>query len=748
MRQTDFRQAFNVGELSEDAWSRSDLVQHSKGCALAWNMIAQVTGPMRRRPGTWFCGLTKHQDRKGRLVPFRRTGDEALVLEFNHLSARVWTVNGTPVMSGGAQVEFAHLWTEAQLPGLRWRQSGDVIYFTHRDNLSPRVVRRNSDVSWTFDGLGFVNGPFRGENVNTGHTLTLSGTSLTASTATFQPGHVGSLWRLRAGDGNPGVLSWEPEEQDVPPGALRLSNGRVYRRVGTADDTGNTPPLHESGTVSDGKVDWEYVHDGAAVMIVTGYTSPTAVTVTVLTGVPEGLDSGTPYWSESAYSDVRGWPTANPAIREERLVLAGGLSEPDALNLTRTAGFNATTLDFKPGLGTGRVVDDDAVRRFIGGDRDRVVWMEGSTFLMAGTTAGEFLISGATLDDPISPSGCVSRPVNDFGSADVMPALAFGGLLFVAAGGETLRRVSVLPDQSVDQRDLSVVAGHIAGRGMVELTWLKQPLNLLWIQLSDGGQASFTYHDEQKVEGWARHGLAALGLPTPDQPLGGGLTLESSCVVPGPNGRPRLFMIASRIKNGATQRMILRMADPGDRLFLDMAEAYVGTAVNAVSGLDHLSGETATLMAATEAGAAPAPGAGWGEYVQRPVSGGGSAALPEGLTATRIYAGAPYRSRWEGLPPDIGGPGGTAGRRVDYKRAAIVLKAAVAWAGTTGDEGDAERDRLLSRQPGDVAGPVERRQTWRPVLLGGSGYERRYFVETDSGFDLILYSIRAEAEVN
>ena len=749
MRQTPFQNAFNVGELSEDAWSRSDLVQHSKGCALGWNMLAQVTGPMRRRPGTWFCGLTKFQDRKSRLVPFRRTGTEALVLEFTHLIARVWTADGAPVLSGGAQVEFSHVWTEAQLAGMLWRQSGDVIYFTHRDNLSPRVLRRNgSDASWTFDGLALANGPFRGENGDPAHRLALSGGVMTATQPTFQPGHVGSVWRLRSGDGNPGVLSWEPGEENVPGGAQRLSNGRVYSRVGTADDTGNTPPLHESGVVSDGKVDWAFAHDGAAIVIVTAYTSATSVDVAVLTGAPAGLEGGTAYWSEGAYSDARGWPSANPAIREERMVLGGGRAEPDALNLTRTAGFNSVLLDFKPGLGTGRVVDDDAVRRFVGGDRDRVVWLEGSTFLMAGTTAGEFLISGATLDDPISPSGCVARPLNDFGSADVMPALAFGGLLFVAAGGETLRRVSVLPDQSVDQRDLSVVAGHIARRGMVELTWVKQPLNLLWVQLADGGQASFTYHDEQKVEGWNRHGLAATGLPTEAEPLGGGLRLESSCVVPGPNGRPRLFMIASRVKGGAIQRMILRMADDADRLFLDMAEAYAGPAVSTVAGLDHLGGETVTMVAATEAGATVTPGRGWGEYRERVVSGAGAVALPEDVAATRIYAGAPYRSRWEGLPPDIGGPGGTAGRKVDYKKAAIVVKTAMAWAGTTGDEGDTERDRLLSREPSDVAGPVERRQTWRPVLLGGSGYERRYFIETDSGFDLVIYSVRAEAEVN
>jgi len=746
MRQSGFQNAFNVGEISPDAWSRSDLVQHSKGCAMGWNMIGRVAGPTGRRPGTWYVGAPKYADRPCRLVPFRRSSGDALVLEFGDRYVRVWTVNGQPVMSGAAQVEFAVNYTAADLPGLRWRQSGDVIYFTHRNNLSPRVLRRRSSTVWEFDGLGFVNGPYRAENGQGAPSLTLTGAIMTASAPVFQPGHVGSLWRLRPNAGNPGVLSWEPQEENITAGAQRLCDGRVYGAIG-GGTSGNTPPVHDSGTVSDGGVFWTYLHDGAAVVVITGYVSPTQVSVGLVTSVPAGLETGTVYWSEGAYSDYRGWPSANPAIREERLVLAGALAEPDSMNLTRTAGFGPSTVDFTPGMGTGRVVDDDAVKRFVGGDRDRIVWVEGSTALMAGTTDGEFLISGATVDDPISPAGCVARPVGEFGSADVMPALAYGGVLFVAAGGETLRRLAVDPDQSLEQRDLNVVAGHIGQRGIVEMTWLKQPHNLLWVRLADGGQASFTYHAEQGVEGWNRHGIAGTNTPTGDEPLGGGMVLESSCVVPGLNGSPRLFMAVRRIKNGVVQRMILRMAERTDKLFLDAAERYEGSPTGGVSGLDHLDGEAVTLMAATEAGAPAAPGRGWGEYRNRAVVSG-AALLPEDVAATAVYGGLPYLSRWEGLSPDFGGAGATAGRLVRYTHVSIVIEAAIAETGTVDEEGDSGTDRFLSRDPGDVAGPVVRRRAWRSAMLGGASRDRRYFVQTDSGWDMVIHSIRPTADVD
>lgn len=742
MRQIGFVNSFNVGELGEDAWSRSDLAQHSKGCILGLNMIGRVAGPMGRRPGTWFVGLPKHADRPSRLIPFRRNSGDALVLEFGDAYVRVWTVNGAPVMNGGVQVEFASPYGAAALAGIRPKQSGDVIYLTHRDNLSPRILRRHSNTSWSFDGLPIFNGPFRAENGDASHRLTLTGLTLTATKPTFTPGHINSAWRLRQNDGNPGVMSWEPEEENIPLNAERLSNGRVYARTGGANKAGNTPPVHASGVVSDGSADWTFVHDGAVNVYVAAYVSPTQVTVHPPTGVPGGLDGGTANWAEGAYSDYRGWPTANPAIREERLALAGGAGDPDAIDLSRTAGFSPALVDFTPGLGTGRVVDDDAVRRLVGGDRDRISWLAGSTFLQVGTTDGEFVVTGGTLDDPITPSGCVARPISEFGSADVEPVLAYGGVLFVAAGGETLRESRIEPDQSSGGRDLSVVAEHIGRRGFAELSWLKQPWNLVWARLSDGGAASLTYHPEQQVYGWNRHSIAGRDVPTEEAPLGGGMVLESSCVVPGARGRSRLFMIVRRQKAGQTQRLILRLADPADKLFLDAAEAYDGAAVNGFGGLDHLAGEAVTVFAATEPGARETPGRGWGEYRDRPVSEAGAVALPETVTAGRAYVGLPYRSRWEGLPPDLAGPGTTVGRKVRYVKAQLVVEAAVAYVGTTGTEGDAQTDRLLNRAPGDVGGPVVGRTVWATPLPGGAEYERRLFVETDHAFDLVIHVVR------
>ena len=748
MRQSGFQQQFNVGELGPDLWSRSDLAQHSRGCLLGWNMIGRVAGPSGRRRGTWLAGLPKAADKPCVLAPFRRSSADALVLEFGDLYMRVWTVNGAPVMSGGAPYEKVSPYAQSQLSGIRFKQIGDVVYLTHRDNLRMYTLTRNGTTDWTFTPTLMIDGPWLPENGDETHLLSVSGGTLTSTKPMFEAGHAGATFRLRPTDGNPGLLSWEPGEENVALGAQRLSNGRVYQHSGGENKTGNTPPLQESGAVSDGAAIWTCLNDGAGVVRIIAVTSPTTATVNLINTMPDGVESGTRFWSECVYSDARGWPSAPAAVREERLALAASRRDPDAIDFTRTAGFTPGGLDFKPGLGTGRVVDDDAVRRFVGEERNRLVWVAGATFLMAATTEGEFLVSGATVDDPISPSGCVARPISDYGAADVMPVLAQRMLAYVAAGGETLRFVGLAPDQSLSEGDLSVGAEHICGRGLAELAWMKQPDNLLWVRLADGGQASMTWHLEQGVRGWNRHGLAAMKPPTVEQPLGGGFALESSCVVPGVNGRPRLFMAVHRVKDGADQRLILRMADPEDRLFLDAAETYVGAATGAVVGLDHLKGEAVTMMAATEADATTTPGRGWGEYRDRAVDAAGAAALPETVTATRIQAGLPYLSRWEGLPPELAGPGSSAGQKVRYTHALLVIEAATAEVGTIDAERESGTDRLLNREPGDVAGPALRRTTWKAALLGGAAHEKRLFVQTTSGFDMMLCSIRAVADVS
>lgn len=745
-RVAGFNNRFNAGELAPEAWSDSDLQQHAHGCALGLNGVGRVAGPQDKRPGLLFVGLTKVQGERSVLLPFARTPDDALMIELGAGYGRIWRTAQTPVMVGSDIYEFSHSYTEAQLAGIRPRQAGDVIVLCHADStVRTKRLKRTAISDWTFGDFVFENGPWRAENIVTSHTITVTvGTAtndldaatdstagtilpggtvtLTASSALFEAGHVGALWRFRQSDGNPGVESWAPGKAFVT-GEYCLSNGRVYKRAGGSGGAGTTPPVHEGGTISDGKMLWAYRHDGAGVVRIDSVSSATVATGTVLRGIPLRSTQSTSYWSEGAYSDYRGWPTAVPAVREERFVFGAANAEPDKFDATVTAGFTVDKGDFTPGLGTGRVVDSDAVRRFAGDEPSRIVWFMSGSQLVAGTTAQEVLISGATLDDPLSPNGCTARPLTDHGSADVIPVKAHDAILYVALGGQTLRELRVAPDQSFSNRDLSVLAGHIGGRGIVEVAW-QRDANLLWARLADGGLAAFTYHAEQQVYGWTRQDIAGAGA--------GGWTVESLASLPGAGGRTVIWMIVRRTKGGSAQRSILALSRARDGVRYDAAEIYEGAPVTGVSGLNHLEGEAVSLLA------------GGAEYRGIVVTSG-TASLPTGApAAARIVAGLPYTWRFESLPLDLQGPGSMQGRKIRILQAHVVLTGVQAEVGESGQR----LERIYMREPEETLALVEKRHVAKVTFNGAAGTDPRIVVQDDSGFSARLHMIRPVADVN
>lgn len=731
-----FNNRFNAGELSTEAWCDSDLQQHAHGCAVARNFVGLVAGPLARRAGTWDIAAAFSQVKRSRLIPFKRTADQALMLEFGDGQVRVFEADGTLV------TQFASPFGEAQLAGIRPTQPpGDVMILNHVDTLiRPKVLTRTAATTWAFDDYDIRNGPWRTENLTT-TTITPTGTvtvggavALAASANVFEPGHVGAIFKLRENDGAPPWPAWVANvDFDETVNTHCVSNGRVYLYAGlygtnTQTIFGTSQPIHLSGTVSDGKLRWTYVHDGAGIVQIDNVISPTSATGVVLARLPMASAVATAFWSEGAWSDYRGWPTALPTIHDERLAMAGNVSQPDTLDLTRLAGYTPTYADFKPGLGTGAVVDDDAVRRLAGTEAARIVWLASATYLIAGTTAGAVLVTGANAEDGITPTSYRARLIDDFGCDDVAPTKAHGSVLYVAANGKTLRRIAVAPDQTLASADLSVVAGDICDRGLAEIAWTRQPDNLCWARLDDGGLAAFLFHAEQEVKGWY------------SQELGGAWSVESIAVMPGYQGRDVLWLIASRTKAGSTQRRILMLSDRADKLRLDSARLYEGAATGSVSGLLHLANEDALAMVANSEGE-------WTQYTVA-VTAGGVAALPAGITGTTIRVGLAYTSRFETLPLDVSGPGSVQGRKARLVEAGVVLTGVSCRVGITGEEGDRLDPIQVGRQPGETTAITEKREVRRVPLSDDSSREPRLVVETSGGYDLMVAVVMPMVDVH
>jgi hypothetical protein len=738
---TGFSNSWTGGEICEDAWDRVELQPVQKGCEEATNWILRIAGPLAKRRGFWDLGPTDTQVRKARIIPFVKSVDDALALELGHNIMRVWTSSGARLLDGGGhQVQLSTPWPESQLEGLRYKQVGDVIYFRHKAGWRPYTLVRRSNTDWAFTPQGFTNGPWLPENTlpglqiqllgtadldNNPHTDTgciLAGTDVTiqVSQPTFTAGHVGSLLRLRRAAGAANVMSWQGGLLHQL-GFYAVSDGRVYRCINNPSDAdklyASTPPIGEGQSISDGLATWQYRHDGAGVVQITSVIDGQTASGHVLAGVPLKNSEQSSYWSQQAYSDAQGWPRMWPTMREERLVDGATAANLDMIDLTGTASFGPTSADFKPGLGTGQVLDTDAIRRRVGGGGAEILWSHVINYLVVGTTDGEYLIAGSVLDEPLSPSAVTVKPLSDFGSADVYPQLAHKGLVFVTLGGQALRTLEIDTQQGAAGEELTVLATHIGDRGFVQLAWVKQPDNVLWCRLADGGLATMSYHKEQQVRGFTR------------QQLPGGWVCEDMAVLPGPGKAPTLWMVVARSKNSEPQRRLWMLSTQGDKLFLDGASNYQGAPATGLGGLEVYEGEALCVLAD---GAMVSPD---------PVVTAGRVSLS--AAASSIVAGLRRTSRFKSLRLDVEGAGHGLNSRQRVVGATVSLMTAQC---TVGIDGALDRETVSTRSAGDFPAATARRVQKNVTLGGDTSRDPRLVIEDDSPYDARIYSIKPHVQ--
>jgi hypothetical protein len=414
------------------------------------------------------------------------------------------------------------------------------------------------------------------------------------------------------------------------------------------------------------------------------------------------------------------------AVAEERLALGGTSSAPTYVDLSRTAGFNSVYADFKPGLGTGQVLDDDAVRISLGAQRGKLIWLLSSTNLIAGTTKGEYIITGGSVQDPIAPASTAPRPIANYGSADVMPVLVQGPptrVLHMARGATVLRELTIGPDQGTEGRDLSILAQHIFGVGVVEMVW-QQPDSNLWMRLSDGSLAVMTYHIEHGVLGARR------------QLLGGDWIAESLTVSPDDEGHDRLHLAVVRTVDGVVQRQHWVMARRSEDVWTDGTVLYEGTATTTVTGMTWANGETLTCVG---------DGAKIGDGL---MISAGVATLP--TAASSIAIGYPLVRRYVSLPLDLGGPGSELGRTQKVSQCIVILGCVSAELGVENqDEPETVQpfEQLSSRRPGDGT-PVLRRVRANVTVNAGADRDPRIVIQSDEPWDLQLYALRPKVSVS
>jgi hypothetical protein len=671
--------SFNAGELSARLESRPDLDKYASGCRTLQNFTLMPYGGVNRRPGSVFIAAAKNANKKCRLIGFNFSVTTNFILEFGENYIRFYS-NGAQVLATGLPYEVASPYIESELFDLQWVQINDVMYIVHP--LHPvHKLSRLADTNWTLVEVAWTFPATLSQNVSA-TTITSSATTgtvtLTASTNTFAATNVGGYYVIAHKRSTSGVNrqinangsstelrvvgnwafntygTWTAtvtvERQSL--GSAIWEPVRSY--VGTSDRNISTTGYETqecnmrftvsawtAGTTARGYLE---ATDPTVygVVKVTGYTSPTVVTGTVVKDLFAA--TATTFWAEGAWSDRRGHPRT-VVMHEQRLVFGGTANNAQTIWGSALNDFE----NFRLGVN-----DDESFEFGIASiETNPINWMISQQALFVGTSGYEYVVQGSN-ENALTPSNVNVRPQSHFGSKYAPALLANEVALFVQRQGRKVREfVYQFESDRYVSPDLTLLADHITEGAITQTAFQQQPDAIVWVTTGEGVLAGMTYERSQNVVGWHRHVTDGL--------------YESVATIYGDDG-DEVWVVVNRTVGGSTVRYVERF-DPGYRddlesevktewVYLDSAIRFSGSPSTTFT-IPHLSGKTVDVLAD-------------GAPVQGRVLSGTTLTLP--IAASDVVVGLPYTSEIRTMPLDLGNlqDGTSQGRKFKLHR--LVLR--------------------------------------------------------------------------
>lgn len=598
MKSSPLQSNFNAGEVSPLLYGRVNVDRYKDALGACLNYVPTIQGGLIRRSGTEFQAGVKDHSKKVRLMPFEFSTDQAYMLEFGHqyirfykdnelitltaknitgatqanpvvitsaahgysngdrviiqnvsgmtqLNNREFTVanvaantfelsgvNGTgftAYSSGGTVAkiyEIATTYQEADLFKIKYTQSADILYLAHPE-FPPKKLSRTGHTSWTLTNITFLDGPYM--SMNTDSTVTLTPSAFAVGT---------------------GVTLTASSTTGINSGAGFMSS-----------DVGRSIRIRQGST-------WGWV-------VITGWTSSTVVTVTVKETLTSTAAKAA--WRLGLWSETTGYPSC-VVFHEDRLIFAGCPEAPQRLDGSKTSDYeNFAPTDLDATLTSAHAIsftlnsnDVNAIRWMISDEKG----------LPIGTVAGEWVVKPASSTEALSPTSVSAKRTSSYGSADIQPVQVGKASMFVQRSSRKLREFTYFYDvDGFRAPDMTQLAEHITGRGIIQLAHQKEPHALVWAVREDGVLISMTYERDSDAltVAWARHQLGGYG-----DAANGAAEVESVAVIPSADGtRDEIWVAVKRYINGQTRRYVEVITkffeatdDAEEAFFVDAGLAY------------------------------------------------------------------------------------------------------------------------------------------------------------------------------
>ena len=390
---------FSAGEINNLLNARTDAKAYFEGGKQVRNWYLLDEGGVMRRPATEYMATMPAECR---IIPFIFSDDEVAIFVLSNGRLDVYSNTGAVIQSN---ITTNCNWTTAQLFELNYAQFGDTVFLTHRDN-HPRKITRTSASTFTVAAFEF----------ELDEDVVVSGAYKTH--APF----------------------YKYEDASV---TLTLST--------SATGAGRTITA-STGIFSNDYVNHYLKIDGSQVLI-TGYTSPTQVTATVI----ETISGGTgPHndWEEELFSVPRGYPQA-VSFHDNRLWFGGIRDNPSAVIASQIGGY------FNFDVGTG--LANEAINVVIASDTvNEVRHLVSSRNLQIFTDSGEYYVPVSSQSAAITPSSIAFLRQTPYGCNRAAPIPFDGASLFSQKNGKAIREyVFSDVEQAYRSTSVSVLASHL-----------------------------------------------------------------------------------------------------------------------------------------------------------------------------------------------------------------------------------------------------------------------------------------------
>lgn len=488
-----------------------------------------------------------------------------------------WSIEGTPV-------ELVTPYVEADIPGLRFDQSADVMYISHA-NYAPRKLARINPTSFSLTLVTFDPPPSVEQPILPAAALTLGATSgngiaATTDVAAFLNADVGR--QIAAGIGRASIVAFTSASSitvdilDTFASVGPFASGTWELRGSPA--TQITPsafgPVGSIITLTLAAAGWRSSDVGKFVVVndglvkITIFTSSTVVSGEVLSKLKDATAQPSGSWSleVDAWSTSLGFPR-NVRFHQQRLFFSSNNNQPQTFWGSQTADYENFAIGAK---------DSDSVQYTISeGGVNLIRWMiTGQGKLILGSVGGEFRVWGGSDKVVITPSNIQVDPQSAWGCDVDVDASSLGGrFMFLQRGGSKIREMGFdLQEDAYVADDITVFAEHLTRAGFLQLDYCKTPDSIVLAVAGDGKLMAMTYEKKEQVYAWARQ--ITLG------------SYESICVIPNKCGTSdEVWAIINRTVEGATKRYV-ELFDGA--LTVDCARLYSNTGIDPITKLRDL----------------------------------------------------------------------------------------------------------------------------------------------------------------